>query len=377
MKRRDDVRRRARRPRPARRCSSGEGFSFPLGGCLDDDASVEITRTLPGGAPEVLAVVGLESIAAHEWTFTTTDVAPALEGDVEYTASFGGDTLHAPADAPSQVVSVTKRESILTLQAKPRSITVGQRSTLTAGLDGGASRTVILYEGEGVDRVEIGRVEADDAGLARLQVRPTTHTTYSAAYEGDSGSTAADSPAREVGVAALVKGAMKRYASKEGKYAIYRSSAVASSTSTSAKPKKPGVPSDDPPRVTAEGDGRPAAPESFTLGPTGAVTIYLRAKGLPERHAVPVLHIVEGSLHQLRRVVEALVLPGLRSSLVLTLAAVIAAVARGRAGHVGCRLLVSSRHSPGWRMLPGTRRRLRGHADGPVTSARRRSSRAR
>jgi hypothetical protein len=257
----------------------GGRVSFPLGGCLDDDASVEITRTLPGGAPEVLAVVGLESIAAHEWTFTTTDVAPALEGDVEYTASFGGDTLHAPADAPSRVVSVTKRESILTLQAKPRSITVGQRSTLTAGLDGGASRTVIFYEGEGVGRVEIGRVEADDAGLARVQVRPTTHTTYSAAYEGDSGSTAADSPAREVGVAALVKGAMKRYASKEGKYAIYRSSQRIF-YSTSAKPKKPGD------RVTIHleyrrGGWASGGSQSFTLGPTGAVTIYLRAKGLP------------------------------------------------------------------------------------------------
>ena len=254
--------------------------SFQQGGCVDPGASVEIIQTLPGGSPQVIDTVTLDAPTGTIAYFSATEIAPTVEGTVEYSARFVGDTLHASSESGARQVAITKRDSVLVLKADDKMITFGKKTTLRAHLTGGVNRTVIFYRGEGADRVEIDRVDADDAGTASLRVTPTRKTVYSAAYEGDDTAYPAESLTRQVEVEALVEGAMKRFDSRSGKYAIYRPTKKVF-YAASVKPRKAG----DKVRISFEyyqgGHWRSSGSQAFHLGAKSTVTIYLLAKDLP------------------------------------------------------------------------------------------------
>ncbi len=150
------------------------------GGVCGASAEVQIERTLPGGAPEIIASTALTPVgeSGASATFAFTDPAPAV-GDVSYRVLWAGDTFHAAASSGTATVEVLE----LSLGASDTSIIAGQSATLTATLTGGdRPATVSFFKVVDGVRKPVGSAPVDGGDEATLVVSPTVRTVYIATY---------------------------------------------------------------------------------------------------------------------------------------------------------------------------------------------------
>ena len=168
-------------------------------GCLGDH-DVEVWRQLPGGAPTLLASVTLRYYGGTSWQFGVED-DPGVLGTVRYRAVWSGDAFREGSQSAWIPVEVTKRATSLTLATPDADLLVGDTTTLTASLQGGAPGSDITISSlEDGMSTPVATVPVDGAGQASIDVSPGMTTTYVAAYAGDGTWAATASPPLDIGV---------------------------------------------------------------------------------------------------------------------------------------------------------------------------------
>ncbi|MET0739675.1 MAG: FG-GAP-like repeat-containing protein, partial [Acidimicrobiales bacterium] len=154
-------------------------------GCLDND-DVDVWRQLPGEAPELLTSVSLGPYSDASWQFGLGD-DPGVLGTVNYRAVWAGDAFRDPSQSAWVPVEITKRATSLTLGASDTDLLVGDTTTMTASLQGGAPGSDVTFSSvkAGVS-TPVATAVVDGAGTASIDVSPRVTTTYVATYAGDS-----------------------------------------------------------------------------------------------------------------------------------------------------------------------------------------------
>ena len=162
-----------------------EGWVVTPGGrCGDPEGQVHLERTLPGGAPQIVATEDLSGgrIDGQMAAFSFED-EPSAVGEVSYRVLWDGDAFHAAAEGDPVTVDVTKRSSSLALDASDATIVAGTSTTLTATLTGGDRPASVSFSKivDGV-RKPVGNDDVGGADKASVTVSPITTTTYVATY---------------------------------------------------------------------------------------------------------------------------------------------------------------------------------------------------
>jgi hypothetical protein len=252
------------------------GTMQPANECPELDNStvtVGLSRSIDGGPSEIVDEDKLNAGG----DFVLNDKPPQL-GDYTYTIHWDGDAVHAPADSDPISVEVTAGYPVL----KPhldRTVKYGGTGTYVVKLLAYAittNREVSLYltPANGAEELlttaEVSAVTGKLSGSVKgLKVNSTLRVTWA----GD-----ADFPAEEwsdeFGVGALVKGTLRKYYDKQGKYYLYKPGKNIFFDSK-VTPKKP----NDYLTIALErfrdGEWRHFADEKFLMDVNSKLTIYI------------------------------------------------------------------------------------------------------
>ena len=155
---------------------------------FDDGASAEGAVVHVGRSQDgfTFTPVGDAGVSADGTWSLTTD-APAV-GTWIYRATYDGSTRYAN-DLETTQLQVQRRPTNLTIEASKQQLTFGQLVTLTARIDllpGTTKRGVVFrFEPLNGSAVALGKVPADDNGVARITLRARAIGNYFAKYAGD------------------------------------------------------------------------------------------------------------------------------------------------------------------------------------------------
>jgi hypothetical protein len=187
-----------------------------------DDASsaggqtVSITRTDASG-DQALGDVVTDVDGAYQLSDQ-----PTVGGDAEYTATFAGAGDYQPVSA-SDVVSVAKRASSVSVKVSDRVVTFGHAVKVTGHLGGGTdARVLSIYaKPDGGSQGLLKRAKVDAHGNLMVSFTPGRDTTFIARFDGDPGHRSSqDSAVTRVRV--IVTAKLVNYVSTSGAYRIYR-----------------------------------------------------------------------------------------------------------------------------------------------------------
>ena len=146
---------------------------------------MDVWRQLPGGSPTQLTTVSVRPAGDATWQFGVDD-DPGVLGTVQYRFTWAGDAYRDPSQSAWVPVQITKRATSLALNASDTDLLVGDTTSLTATLQGGAPDSdVTISSVKGGVSTPVATVAVDGAGQASIDVSPAATTTYEATYVGD------------------------------------------------------------------------------------------------------------------------------------------------------------------------------------------------